>query len=180
MNNVYIHPTANVSELCTIGSGTSIWVNSQIIKNVVIGSNCKIGKDTFIDHDVSIGNGVKIQNGVSVYHGVTIEDDVFVGPNVTFTNDLCPRAFSTDWKVSKTVLKKGASIGANATIICGHSLGEYCMVAAGSVVTKDVPSYALVMGNPAKISGYVCKCGEKLVDGKCEKCGFELKEKQGL
>ncbi|MBU5226832.1 acyltransferase [Clostridium senegalense] len=174
MNNVYIHPTANVSNLCKIGSGTSIWVNSQVIENAIIGLNCKIGKDTFIDHDVCIGNGVKIQNGVSVYYGITIEDDVFVGPNVTFTNDYYPRSFNTEWKVSKTIIKKGASIGANSTIICGHSLGEYCMIGAGSVVTKDVPSYALVMGNPAKVVGYVCKCGERLVDGKCDKCNFEL------
>ncbi|WDV48148.1 acyltransferase [Clostridiaceae bacterium M8S5] len=174
MNDIFIHPTAIVSRESLIGSGTSIWVNSQVREDASIGTNCKIGKDTFIDHNVYIGNGVKIQNGVSVYYGVTIEDIVFIGPNVTFTNDLYPRAFVQDWKINKTIVRKGASIGANSTIICGNELGKYCMVAAGSVVTKDVPDYALVMGNPARIVGFVCKCGKKLINKKCPKCGFEL------
>jgi UDP-2-acetamido-3-amino-2,3-dideoxy-glucuronate N-acetyltransferase len=171
---VFIHKTANVSDNAHIGQGTKIWINSQVREDVTIGANSIISKDTYIDYGVSIGSGVKIQNGVSVYHGVTIEDDVFVGPSVTFTNDFYPRAFSVDWKVYYTIIKKGASIGANATIICGIELGEYCMVGAGSVVTKSVPPHALVIGNPAKLVGYVCKCGQKLNDGKCPECGSEL------
>jgi UDP-2-acetamido-3-amino-2,3-dideoxy-glucuronate N-acetyltransferase len=175
MKDVFIHPTANVSEKANIGEGTKIWINSQIRENSSIGSNCIISKDTYIDFDVVIGNGCKIQNGVSVYHGVVIEDDVFVGPNAAFTNDFYPRAFSGDtWEVSNTLVKQGASIGANATIVCGHTLGKYCMVGAGSVVTKDVPDHALVVGNPAKVVGHVCKCGCKLNEHNvCPKCGSE-------
>jgi Carbonic anhydrases/acetyltransferases, isoleucine patch superfamily len=175
MNDVFIHPTANVSDKAKIGNGTKIWINSQIRENSSIGCNCIISKDTYIDFDVVIGNGCKIQNGVSVYHGVIIEDDVFVGPNAVFTNDFYPRAFSGDsWEVFKTTIKHGASIGANATIVCGHTLGNYCMVGAGSVVTKDVPDYALVAGNPARVVGYVCKCGAKLDENHiCPKCGSQ-------
>jgi acetyltransferase-like isoleucine patch superfamily enzyme len=172
----YAHDTAIVSEQAEIGEGTKIWVNSQIREGVKIGKNCIISKDTYIDANVIIGDDVKVQNGVSIYHGVTIGDKVFVGPNVAFTNDLYPRAFSTDWKVYDTIVEEGASIGANSTIVCGHRLGAYCMVGSGSVVTKDVPPHALVIGNPARIHGYVCKCGKKLVHGKCDECGFELKE----
>jgi UDP-2-acetamido-3-amino-2,3-dideoxy-glucuronate N-acetyltransferase len=174
MSNIYIHPTANVSDKAKLGDGTKVWINSQIREDVVIGENCIISKDTYIDHAVNIGSGVKLQNGVSVYNGVTIEDDVFVGPNAAFTNDYYPRAFNQDWKITKTLVRKGASIGANATIVCGHELGEYCMVGSGSVVTKDVPRHALVVGNPARIIGFVCKCGNKLIDNKCSNCGFEL------
>ena len=170
MNNIYIHPSAHVSEKAIIGEGTKIWINSQIRENSVIGKNCIISKDTYIDFDVIIGDNVKIQNGVSLYHGVIIEDSVFIGPNVVFTNDFYPRAFSTDWEVRKTLLKKGCSVGANATIICGIVLGEYSMVGAGSVVTKDVPPYTLVVGNPARIAGKICKCGRKLVNEKCLVC----------
>jgi UDP-2-acetamido-3-amino-2,3-dideoxy-glucuronate N-acetyltransferase len=174
--SVYIHPTAIVSEKCEIGNGTKVWVNSQIREDVKIGENCIISKDTYIDFGVKIGNNVKIQNGVSVYHGVTIEDNVFIGPNAAFTNDFYPRAFNVDWQVTETLIKEGASIGANATIICGRSLGKYCMVGAGSVVTKDIQDFALVVGNPAHIIGYVCKCGEKLdSDYKCKTCGEIIK-----
>ncbi|MCI9278492.1 N-acetyltransferase [bacterium D16-50] len=171
----FVHDTAIVSDGAVIGKGSKIWVNSQIRENVVIGSNVIISKDTYIDATVVIGNNVKIQNGVSVFHGVTIEDDVFVGPNVTFTNDMFPRAFSEDWKVYETRVCKGASIGANSTVVCGNVIGEYAMVGAGSVVTKDVPPHALVVGNPAKMIGYVCKCGAKIENGKCPKCGEEWK-----
>lgn len=162
MVNIYIHPTANVSEQSKIGNGTKIWINSQIREKSEIGENCIISKDTYIDTEVKIGNNCKIQNSVSIYHGVTIEDDVFVGPNACFTNDKVPRAFDPEWKITPTFVKKGASIGANATIVCGITLGEYSMVAAGSVVTKDVEAYSLVMGNPAKHYSYVDKMGNKI------------------
>lgn len=173
--NFFIHETAIVSDKAVIGENSKIWVNSQIREDVVIGSNVIISKDTYIDATVAIGNNVKIQNGVSIYHGVVIEDDVFIGPNVAFTNDMFPRAFSEDWKVFETRICKGASIGANSTIVCGNVIGAYAMVGAGSVVTKDIPPHALVVGNPAKIIGYVCKCGTKLDNGKCPKCGEEWK-----
>lgn len=162
MANIYIHPSANVSAEAKIGDGTKIWINSQIREKSNIGINCIISKDTYIDTEVKIGNNCKIQNSVSIYHGVTIEDEVFVGPNACFTNDKVPRAFDPEWKITPTFVKKGASIGANATIVCGITLGEYCMVAAGSVVTKNVAPYSLVMGNPAKHYSYVDKMGNKI------------------
>lgn len=172
MEDVFIHASAHVSEGAVIGRGTKVWINSQIREGAVIGERCIISKDTYIDANVKIGSGVKIQNGVSVYHGVEIGDDVFVGPNATFTNDRVPRAFNADWKVSETTVGRGASIGANATVVCGHAIGEYAMVAAGSVVTKDVPPHALVLGNPARMAGYVCRCGHRLdAEGKCPECG---------
>ena len=173
---IFIHETAHVSPEANIGEGTKIWINSQIREYAQIGENCIISKDTYIDEHVFIGNRVKIQNGVSVYHGVTIEDDVFVGPNATFTNDHVPRAFNAAWKISPTVIRTGASIGANATIVCGITIGEYAMIGAGSVVTKDVAPHALVVGNPARQVGYVCRCGARLSDnGICSQCG-ELTE----
>ena len=167
MNKTFIHETANVSSESKIGEGTKIWINSQIREGSQIGSNCIISKDTYIDTHVKIGNNCKIQNSVSVYQGVTIEDDVFVGPNVCFTNDKVPRAFNAEWKITPTLIKKGVSIGANSTIVCGITIGEYAMVAAGSVVTKDVESYSLVMGNPAKHYSYIDKMGNK-VEGKSD------------
>lgn len=170
MKDVFIHPLAFIEDSVEIGDGTKIWINSQIRKGAKIGAYCNIGKDTFIDADVCIGDRVKIQNGVSLYHGVTIESDVFIGPNAVFTNDLYPRAFG-EWQVTETLVKRGASIGANATIICGNIIGEYSMIGSGSVVTKNVPPHALVVGNPAMIIGYVCECGNKLdKNGYCNKC----------
>ncbi|GHV90876.1 N-acetyltransferase [Spirochaetia bacterium] len=174
---IFIHETANISPDAHIGEGTKIWINSQVRKHAHIGENCIISKDTYIDEHVVIGDRVKIQNGVSVYHGVTIEDDVFVGPNVTFTNDHVPRSFNTSWKISETIIKKGSSIGANATIVCGITIGEYAMIGAGSVVVKDVAPYTLVVGNPARQIAYICKCGGRLsTDGICNECGeiFEV------
>lgn len=162
MDNTYIHSSANVSKDAKIGNNTKIWINSQIREKSEIGNNCIISKDTYIDTQVKIGNNCKIQNSVSVYQGVTIEDDVFVGPNACFTNDKVPRAFEQDWKITPTLIKKGASIGANATIVCGVIIGEYSMVASGSVVTKDVEAYSLVMGNPAKHYSYIDKMGNKI------------------
>lgn len=155
----YLHPTANVSPDATIGEGSKIWINVQVREQAKIGKNCILSKDVYIDETVCVGDNCKIQNSVSIYKGVTIGKDVFVGPNASFTNDKVPRAFNANWKVTPTNIKKGASIGANATIVCGVVIGEYAMVAAGSVVTKDVQPYALVVGNPARQVATIDKIG---------------------
>ena len=155
----YLHPTANVSPDATIGEGSKIWINVQVREQAKIGKNCILSKDVYIDETVCVGDNCKIQNSVSIYKGVTIGKDVFVGPNASFTNDKVPRAFNANWKVTPTMIKKGASIGANATIVCGVVIGEYAMVAAGSVVTKDVQPYALVVGNPARQVATIDKIG---------------------
>jgi UDP-2-acetamido-3-amino-2,3-dideoxy-glucuronate N-acetyltransferase len=159
MSDVFIHPTAEVSPKAAIGEGSKIWNFVQIREGAKIGKNCVISKDVYIDHDVVIGNGVKIQNGVSIYKGVTLEDDVFVGPHSTFTNDIRPRAFTKDWTVIPTLLRHGCSVGANATIMCGVTLGEYCMISAGAVVTVDTLPYGLYIGNPARLKGFVSTSG---------------------
>jgi len=146
----FVHDTAEVNPKATIGAETKIWNNVQIRENCAIGKECVLSKDVYIDTGVDIGDRCKVQNSVSIYQGVTIEDDVFVGPNVSFTNDKVPRAFNKDWEITKTLIKKGASLGANSTILCGIVIGEYAMIAAGSVVTKDVDSFTLVVGNPAR------------------------------
>lgn len=163
-DDVFIHPTATVSATASIGAGTKVWVNVQIRENARIGAGCILSKDVYVDHAVSIGERCKIQNSVSVYHGVTIGDDVFVGPNACFTNDRVPRAFNADWKITPTRVERGASIGANATVVCGVTIGEYAMVAAGSVVTRDVPPYTLVMGNPARAVGRIDKAGNRIAE----------------
>lgn len=167
---IRIHPTAEVSERATIGEGTTIWHHAQVREKANIGRNCIIGKGVYIDAEVSIGDSVKIQNYVSVYHGVTLEDGVFVGPHVCFTNDLRPRAINLDgtpksaddWVLQFTLIRRGASLGANATIRCGITIGCWAMVGAGSVVTRDIPNYGLVWGNPARLHGFVCPCGTRL------------------
>jgi UDP-2-acetamido-3-amino-2,3-dideoxy-glucuronate N-acetyltransferase len=161
----FIHPSANVDCSASIGDGTKVWINVQIRENAKIGNNCIISKDVYVDHEVKIGNNCKIQNSVSVYRGVTILDDVFIGPNVAFTNDKVPRALNVSWKITPTLVKNGASIGANATIICGITIGEYAMVAAGSVVTRDVPPFTLVMGNPARPISKIDEAGNRLAEG---------------
>ncbi|MCR5590976.1 MAG: N-acetyltransferase [Lachnospiraceae bacterium] len=172
MSDVFIHPTAEVDASAKIGSGTKIWNQAQVRNDAVIGENCIISKNVYIDEHTVIGNRVKIQNNVNVYHGVTVEDDVFLGPSMTFTNDMYPRAFNSEWEITPTLVKKGASIGANSTIRCGVTIGEYAMVGSGSVVTKDVKPFELVAGNPAHHLGYVCECGFKLDEnGICSKCG---------
>lgn len=169
----YIHPTADVAADAQIGEDTKVWHLVQIRPGVKIGSECILGRGVYVDAHAEIGNRVKIQNYVSVYEGVIIEDGVFVGPNAVFTNDKIPRAVNpdgslkspTDWKISYTRVGAGAALGANCTIVCGVTIGKWAMVGAGSVVTKDVPDYALVVGNPAHVIGYVCKCGERLPEG---------------
>jgi len=182
----FVHPTAVVEEGATIGEGTRIWHFAHIRSGARIGRNCNIGKGVYVDVGVEIGDRVKIQNFVSVYRGVKIEDDVFLGPHATLTNDLYPRSFNEDWEVVPTIIKRGASIGANATIVCGVTIGEYAMVGAGAVVTKDVPPHALVYGNPARVRGFVCYCGRPLdlsnpvavrgdcVVFRCGHCGKEV------
>lgn len=163
VNDTYIHPSANVSNKASIGTGTKVWINVQIRENVQIGEACILSKDVYIDHAVKIGNRCKIQNSVSIYNGVEIGDDVFVGPNACFTNDKVPRAFNVDWKITTTRIENGASIGANATIVCGIVVGEFAMVAAGSVVTKDVPPYTLVIGNPARAVARIDREGNRII-----------------
>lgn len=170
--SIFIHPTAEVSDGALVGDGTRIWNQAQVREGSEIGENCIISKNVYIDTGVKIGNRVKIQNNVNVYHGVTVEDDVFLGPSMTFTNDLHPRAFNEDWQISETIVRKGASIGAGAVVVCGHQIGEYAMAGAGSVIASDVRPHALVVGNPARQTGWVCRCGMKL-DEKliCPACG---------
>lgn len=182
LKNVFIHPTALV-ESENIGEGTKIWQFVVVLKNAKIGKNCNICSHCFVENDVIIGDYVTIKNGVQIWDGIRIEDNVFIGPNVTFTNDIRPRSKVYPKEFIKTYVKRGASIGANATIICGVSIGKWTMIGVGSVVTKDIPDYALAYGNPAKIKGYVCECGRDLTfkgsEVKCE-CGkvYELKDKK--
>jgi UDP-2-acetamido-3-amino-2,3-dideoxy-glucuronate N-acetyltransferase len=179
--DVFIHESANVSAQAEIGRGTKIWINSQVREDVTIGQDCIISKDTYIDKGVRIGNRVKIQNGVSVYQGVEIDDDAFVGPNVAFTNDLRPRSFNKEWKITPTFVGRGSSIGANATIVCGITIGKYAMVGAGSVVTRDVPPHGLVVGNPASLLAYVCRCGARVDrEGLCPECGERIEATKGM
>lgn len=174
----FVHESSYVDEGANIGKGTKIWHFSHIQAGAIIGENCSLGQNVNISNNVIIGNGVKIQNNVSVYEGVTVGDDVFLGPSCVFTNDLTPRAKypkgSKNYK--KTVIGDGASIGANATIVCGHNIGKSAMIAAGAVVCRDVEDYELVVGVPAKHMGYICACGS-LLDEKyvCKKCDRKYK-----
>jgi acetyltransferase-like isoleucine patch superfamily enzyme len=158
--SVFVHPTAEVEEGARIGPGTRVWHLTHVRSTARIGAGCTIGRNVYVDADVIIGDLVKVQNNVSVYVGVTLEDEVFVGPSAVFTNDLRPRAQNPDWVVTPTLVRRGASIGANATVVCGTEIGEYAMVAAGSVVTRDVRPHQLVAGNPARHLGWVNRAGE--------------------
>jgi UDP-2-acetamido-3-amino-2,3-dideoxy-glucuronate N-acetyltransferase len=161
--NYFSHETAVIDEGCEIGAGTKIWHFSHIMPRCIIGENCNIGQNVVISPEVVLGKNVKVQNNVSIYTGVICEDDVFLGPSMVFTNVINPRsAINRKNEYAKTVVKKGASIGANATIVCGHDIGQFAFIGAGAVVTKNVPDYALVMGNPAKQTGWMSEYGHKL------------------
>jgi len=178
-----IHQTAEVSPKAKIGDNVKIWNHAQVRENATIGDNTIIGKNVYIDSGVSIGKNCKIQNNVSVFHGVTIEDGVFIGPHVCFTNDKYPRAINpdltiksaSDWEISKTLIKEGAAIGANSTILPGVTIGKFALIGSGSVVTKDVDDYTVVFGNPAKKYGFVCKCGKPLKDI-CRVCWMKVED----
>lgn len=185
-SNVRVHPTAEVSPDAVIGDGTSIWNQAQVRERARIGAGCVIGKNVYVDFDVVIGDRVKVQNNVSLFHGVTLEDGVFVGPHVCFTNDRVPRAINVDgspktdadWEVSPILVRHGAALGANSTILPGVTIGRWAMVGSGSVVTRDVGDHELVAGNPARRLGSVCPCGQPLRDedgqpfaGHCPACG---------
>ncbi len=183
----FVHPTAVVDQPCTIGKGTKIWHFAHVRAGAVIGERCVLGQNVFVASHVAIGNNCKIQNNVSVYEKVTLEDDVFCGPSMVFTNVMNPRsAFPRDRETGflTTLVKRGATIGANATIVCGTTIGEHAFVGAGSVVTRDIPAYAVAFGNPAKVKGWMCECGERLefVKGRarCEKQGTEYVLEKGV
>lgn len=170
------HPMSIVDTDCEIGSGTRIWAGAHVMHGAKIGEGCNIGENCFIEGGVLIGDRVTVKNNVALYDGAVVEDDVFLGPSCVFTNVVNPRAFvSRKHAFRKTIVQKGASIGANATLICGHTVGRYAFVGAGAVVSQDVPDYALVYGTPAKIHGWVCKCGCKLTFrddmAVCAECG---------
>ncbi len=159
-SDIRVHSTAIVEGGADIGDGTSVWHHAHVRDGASVGADCVIGKNVYVDTQAAVGDRCKLQNNVSVYHGVHIGDDVFVGPSATFTNDLVPRAFNADWKIVETHVHNGASIGANATIVCGTTLGEYSMIAAGATVTRDVAAHQLVAGTPARHLGWVCRCGK--------------------
>lgn len=173
IKHFFVHESSYVDDKVLIGEGTKIWHFCHLQSGAIIGNNCSLGQNVNISNNVKIGNGVKIQNNVSIYEGVEIEDDVFCGPSCVFTNDLSPRAPYPKGKnaYKKTFIKKGASIGANATIICGHTIGKWALIGAGAVVNTDVLDHALMLGIPAKQRGWVCECGEVLKDNlECENC----------
>lgn len=182
----FAHSTAVIDEGCSIGEGTKIWHFSHIMPNCTIGENCNIGQNVVISPEVILGKNVKIQNNVSIYTGVTCEDDVFLGPSMVFTNVTNPRsAINRKNQYAKTIVRKGASIGANATIVCGHEIGEYAFIGAGTVVTKEVKPYALVVGNPAKQIGWMSEYGHRLKfdengQATCPESGQEYELKEGF
>jgi UDP-2-acetamido-3-amino-2,3-dideoxy-glucuronate N-acetyltransferase len=181
-NSASIHETAVVDHGATLGDGTKVWHFCHVLGDSTIGADCALGQNVFVASKVSIGDRVRIQNNVSVYEGVTLEDDVFVGPSVVFTNVHHPRiGFPRHDQYAPTLVKRGATLGANCTIVCGNTVGEYALVAAGAVVTKTVAPHALVAGVPAKRIGWACRCGSPLPDskgGRCEECGrsYELSD----
>jgi UDP-2-acetamido-3-amino-2,3-dideoxy-glucuronate N-acetyltransferase len=177
----FVHPTSVVDESAEIGEETKIWHFSHIMSGAKIGKNCSIGQNVFIGSAAILGDNIKIQNNVSIYDGVVLEDDVFCGPSMVFTNVFNPRSFiSRKKEFRKTVVGRGATIGANATVVCGNQIGRYAFIGAGSVVTKDVPDYALVYGNPGKVKGWMCQCAEEIVfrsgKAKCHICGRKYKK----
>jgi UDP-2-acetamido-3-amino-2,3-dideoxy-glucuronate N-acetyltransferase len=186
----FVHESSYVDEPCEIGEGTKIWHFSHVMSNSKIGRRCNIGQNVVISPDVRIGDNVKIQNNVSVYTGVELEDDVFCGPSMVFTNVTNPRSHvSRKDEYRRTLVKRGASIGANATVVCGHTIGRYAFIGAGSVVTRDIPDYALVVGNPGRVAGWMCQCGVKLSfsrdaqkdeDATCGACKASYEKRDGI
>jgi UDP-2-acetamido-3-amino-2,3-dideoxy-glucuronate N-acetyltransferase len=181
--DVFVHESSYVDDGCEIGDGTKIWHFSHVMSRSKIGRGCNIGQNVVVSPEVVIGDNVKIQNNVSIYTGVVLEDDVFCGPSMVFTNVVNPRSHvSRKDEYRQTLVKRGASLGANCTVVCGHTVGAYAFVGAGSVVTKDIPDFALVVGNPARISGWMCRCGVKLAAGSqppptasCASCGTKYR-----
>jgi UDP-2-acetamido-3-amino-2,3-dideoxy-glucuronate N-acetyltransferase len=178
-SSVYVHPTATVEDGAEIGPGSRIWHQAQVRTRAKVGARCILGKGVFVDFDVVIGDDCKVQNYACVYHGVSLGRGVFIGPAVIFTNDLRPRATDPqfeplrdgDWEVGTTVVADGAAIGAGATILPNVRIGRWALVGAGALVTKDVPDYALVVGAPARIAGWVCRCGGRVDSAQCARCG---------
>src|SRR6202521_3605028 len=187
MAGYFAHESSYIDEGCTIGDDTKIWHFTHIMSGARIGARCNIGQNVVIAPGVTVGDSVKIQNNVSVYTGVILEDDVFCGPSMVFTNVINPRShISRKDEYRQTLVKRGASLGANSTILCGHTIGRYAFVGAGAVVTKDVPDYALVVGNPGRIAGWMCECGVKLAATAkpsqavaCEVCGLSYRTGAG-
>ena len=187
--NYFVHESSYVDEPCEIGEGTKIWHFCHVMPNAKIGRRCNIGQNVVISPHVRIGDDVKIQNNVSVYTGVELEDDVFCGPSMVFTNVINPRSHvSRKDEYRRTLVKRGASIGANATVVCGNTIGRYAFIGAGAVVTRDVPDYALVVGNPGRVVGWMCQCGIKLDFGRngkndeattCQACGKKYVKRGG-
>ena len=187
--NYFVHESSYVDEPCEIGEGTRIWHFSHVMSGATVGRGCNIGQNVVILPEVRIGNNVKIQNNVSIYTGVELEDDVFCGPSMVFTNVVNPRSHvPRKDEYRRTLVKRGASIGANATVVCGHTIGRYSFIGAGAVVTRDVPDFALVVGNPGRIAGWMCECGVKLALSRdlqqeeastCSSCGKNYLKKSG-
>lgn len=184
MSDFFVHESSYVDEGAVIGAGSKVWHFSHVMPGAVIGDRCNLGQNVVVMGGTRIGNNVKIQNNVSIYEGVTLEDDVFCGPSCVFTNVINPRSHITrKHEYRPTLVRQGASIGANATIVCGLTIGKYAMIGAGAVVTSDVPAFGLMIGVPARRVGWICQCGERLdlVDGvsRCGSCGASYREERG-
>lgn len=182
--DVFIHESSWVDEPCEIGEGTKIWHFCHVMRDAKLGRNCSLGQNVLVAKGVVIGSNVKIQNNVSLYEGVTLEDNVFCGPSMVFTNVINPRSeIVRKNEYRPTLVRRGATLGANCTIMCGHTIGTYAFVGAGAVVTKDVPAYALLLGNPARRVGWMCRCGVRLADPspsvQCKACGAQYSERAG-
>jgi len=188
MSEYFVHESSYVDDDCSIGAGTKIWHFCHVMAGSRIGPRCNIGQNVVISPGVTVGANVKIQNNVSVYTGVVLEDDVFCGPSMVFTNVVNPRSHvSRKSEYRQTLVKRGATLGANSTIVCGHTIGRFAFVGAGAVVTRDVPDYALVVGNPGRIAGWMCDCGVKLAAGgtlpasaACKTCGASYAARDGV